>query len=126
MTTTNEEMIKGSCHCGAVRFKYLGKPVRLVDCNCSICRRLRPLWGHGTSDTIAIIGGTDATLAYVWGDKSLAFHSCKTCGCTTHWAGLGADSPRNMAANMALSDPSDIAELQVHRFDGADTWTFLD
>lgn len=126
MTKTHDEKIKGSCHCGAVGFEYLGKPARLVSCNCSICRRLRPLWGHGTEANIRILGGKDATLAYVWGDKDLAFHTCKTCGCTISWHGLTGDSPRNMAVNMALCDPSDIAGLRLRHFDGADTWAFLD
>jgi len=87
---------------------------------------LRALWAHGPEGVIKIIQGKDATLAYVWGDKGLAFHSCKTCGCTTHWQGLEPESPRNMAVNAALSDPQDIAELPLRHFDGADTWQFLD
>ena len=126
MTMTGDEMIKGSCHCGAVSFVYLGKPQQLVSCNCSICRRLRTLWAHGDADQIIISGGNDATLSYVWGDKDLAFHSCKTCGCTAHWQGLNGDSPRNMAANMALADPDAIAGIRTRHFDGAETWAFLD
>lgn len=116
----------GTCHCGAVRWTYQGRPERLVACNCSICRRLRALWAHGPEGVIQITAGADATLAYVWGDEGLAFHTCKTCGCTTHWQGLKGESPRNMAVNAALCDPQDIADLPLRHFDGADTWRFLD
>ena len=121
-----DEIIKGNCHCGAVSFSYVGRPEWLVVCNCSICRRLRPLLAHGTSDNIAIHAAEGATLSYVQGDKSLAYHSCKNCGCTTHWASIRDESPRNMAVNMALADPLDIADIPVRHFDGADRWQFLD
>ena len=116
----------GSCHCGAVKFTYLGQPEKLVSCNCSICRRLNPLWAHGPEGQIVVETAPDATIAYVWGDKGLAFHTCKTCGCTTHWKGVGDGVPQNMAVNMTLCDPADIAGLRIRRFDGADTWAFLD
>jgi hypothetical protein len=55
--------------------------------------------------------------------KSLAFHSCRTCGCTTHWEGQ-RDS--RMAVNCRMADPAAIAALRIRRFDGADSWAFLD
>lgn len=121
-----KQKIKGSCHCGAVSFAYLGRPERLVSCNCSICRRLRPLLAHGTSNNISIQAAEDATLAYVQGDKLLAYHSCRICGCTTHWDSVAAESPRNMAVNMALADPEDIADIPIRHFDGAVAWRFID
>jgi hypothetical protein len=39
-------MHHGSCHCGAVQFELTESPETLVDCNCSICRRIGALWGH--------------------------------------------------------------------------------
>lgn len=126
MTQKDQQMMNGTCHCGAVHFKFHGHPARLVVCNCSICSRLRPLWAHGPEGVIEITKGVDHTNAYVWGDKELAFHRCKTCGCTTHWKGLGADNPQNMAVNMALCAYSEIREIPLRHFDGADTWTFLD
>ncbi len=126
MTQKDQQMMNGTCHCGVVHFKFHGHPTRLVVCNCSICSRLRPLWAYGRGGVIEITKGVDQTMAYVWGDKSLAFHSCKTCGCTAHWKGLSSGNPQNMAVNMALCVPSEIREIPLRHFDGADTWTFLD
>ncbi len=65
-----------------------------------------------------------STIAYSWGDKGIAFHSCKTCGCTTHWAGL---VNARMAVNLGLADdPRNIADLPLRHFDGAESWEFLD
>ena len=118
--------MNGNCHCGAVNIKYDGLPERLVSCNCSICRRLRTLWAHGPAGKLVVNCAPDATISYAWGDKGIAFHSCKTCGVTTHWIGLGPQEPQNMALNFALMDPSEIRDIPVRHFDGADTWEFLD
>ena len=119
-------MISGSCHCGAVRFELIRTPDWLTDCNCSICRRLGTLWAHADASDVRLNAAPGATIAYSWGDHCLAFHSCRTCGCTTHWSSLDDAHPDRMAVNCRLADPSDIAALQVRRFDGADSWTYLD
>lgn len=118
--------IKGTCHCGAVAFEMFARPKRAVKCNCSICRSLGTVWGHGTTEIIKITAKPDATIKYVWGDKQLAFHSCKTCGATTHWEGIAGDAIGRMAVNLCLADPSVIDGIGLRHFDGAKTWTFLD
>ena len=67
-----------------------------------------------------------ATSAYVWGDKMLAFHSCRTCGCVTHWMGFDEGEPDKMAVNCRMADPGDIVDLPVRHFDGAGTWRYVD
>ena len=121
-----KKTIKGSCHCGAVKFTYSGTPSRLVSCNCSICRRYRTLWVHGDDTNITLNHSADGLIDYIWGDEELAFHSCRNCGCTTHWKAVSSDSPVRIAVNMAMADPQDIAEIPVRHFDGADSWEFLD
>lgn len=68
----------------------------------------------------------DATIAYVQGDRTLAMHTCRTCGCTTHWIGLDAGESSRMAVNFRLCDPDEIPNIPVRRFDGADAWQYLD
>ena len=119
-------MLSGACHCGAVKINYDGAPQALVHCNCSICRRLGAVWGHGTTVEISVDAAPDATLAYLWGDRELAFHSCRTCGCTTHWVSVSDKSAGRMALNMNLMESDLLEGLRVRHFDGADSWTFLD
>ena len=119
-------MIEGSCHCGAVRFTYPRQPDWLTDCNCSVCRRYSTLWAYARVSEITLSSAADATLAYIHGDKTLAMHSCKTCGCTTHWIGLDQDSSSRMAVNFRMCDPEAYGHIRVRKFDGADTWEFLD
>ena len=71
-------------------------------------------------------GAANATLAYVWGDKSIAFRTCRNCGCTTHWERLDPEPNSRMAVNCRMADPGQIAGLRIRHFDGADTWSYLD
>ncbi len=64
-------------------------------------------------------------MEYVHGDRTLAIHSCRRCGCTTHWTSLQADHTR-MAVNFRMCEPSVISAFRIRRLDGADTWEFLD
>lgn len=120
-------MIEGKCHCSAVGFEIVQDPARLVDCNCSICRRIGALWGHVAVSNVKIISDPEATLAYVHGDRKLAFHTCRHCGCTTHWENLAPDTHEAiMAVNFRMCSVTDIARFEIKKFDGADTWTFIE
>ncbi|MEM7077623.1 MAG: GFA family protein [Pseudomonadota bacterium] len=119
------EAISGVCHCGAVAFVLTAAPEALVRCNCSICRRLGALWGHLNIPAVRLTMAADATRRYIHGDRMLAFHSCATCGCTTHWENLLPDG-EHMAVNFNLCEPQEVARHRIRDFDGAETWTFLD
>jgi hypothetical protein len=75
---------------------------------------------------ITMSAAADATIAYVHGDKTLAMHSCKICGGTTHWMGLDGNKNSKMAVNFRMCEPDDYEGIRIRRFDGADTWEFLD
>jgi hypothetical protein len=119
-------MITASCHCGAFRVEIDETPSHLTDCNCSLCRRLGALWSYFTRDQVRFLGAPDGTRGYAQGEKSLATHHCRTCGCTTHWESLRPDNPERIAINGRLFDPAVRAQIRVRRFDGADSWTYLD
>ncbi len=119
-------MIAGSCHCGAVRFELSTTPEYLTRCNCTYCSRAGGLWAHDEIDRIAVSYAPDDVVRYIWGDRTLAFISCKVCGCTTHWESLRPQTHSWMAVNCNMAKPEDIAGLRVRNFDGANTWTYLD
>ena len=119
-------MIEGSCHCGAVSFTYPWQPGWLTDCNCSVCRRYSTLWGYAPVNEITLSFADGATVAYIHGDRTIAIHSCKICGCTTHWIGLDGDETSRMAVNFRMCDPDVFTNIRVRKFDGADTWEFID
>ncbi len=116
--------ITGACDCGAVSYVFDHTPRWTTSCNCSICRKLGALWIYAYIPKITVTGPTDS---YARGEKSLAIHWCRTCGCTTHWENLKPEGDdARMAVNLRLADPEVIAGVRVRHFDGADTWAFLD
>jgi len=110
-------MIEASCHCGAVRFEIASKPTSVTECNCSICRRLGVRWAYYHPDEVKVLCEPGATAVYMWNEKCIEFHHCVTCGCTTHYEGLGED-PRRVV-NARLMNPDDIRGVPIRHFDGA-------
>jgi len=118
-------MLEGSCHCGAVKIEVANAPTEVTSCNCSICRRLGTLWAYYPTGDVKITG---ATATYRWGDKTIDFHHCASCGCTTHWSPLpNRGNEDRMGINSRLLPPGVLAGARVRRLDGAsDDWKYLD
>lgn len=119
-------LLHGSCHCGAVRLTLPSTPEKATRCNCSLCRRLGGLWAYYDFGTVAIEGHPGHTSDYVWGDKTLRTIRCVHCGCVTHWEPLVPEAGARHGVNLNNFDPQLLAGVQVRRFDGAESWTFLD
>ena len=119
-------MIRASCHWGAVVIEADRRPRSVTSCNCSICRRLGALWAYYTRTTARIVSGADSVSAYIWGDKMIAFHRCRTCGCCTHYEDAEKGADGRFAINGRCFAPEDLAPIAVRHFDGADTWKVLE
>jgi hypothetical protein len=111
-------MIEASCHCGAVRFEIAAAPTSVTDCNCSICRKKGVLWAYYPKDQVRIISADGATSTYRWNDEVIDFHTCRTCGCTTHYSPVDVRENR-IAVNARLMEPAALAAAQIKKFDGA-------
>ena len=116
-------MIEASCHCGAVRMKIADAPVEVTDCNCSICRRYGVLWAYYSPSRVTVSPADGATDIYIWDDRSIEFHRCKTCGCVTHWSSVDKTRDR-MGVNARLMTPEVLAAARVRHLDGARTGAY--
>ncbi len=101
-------------------------PRSVTACNCSICGRLGALWAYYTRTRARIVAGGDRVVAYLWGDKTIEFYHCRTCGLCTHYESVKKDSASRFAINGRCFTPEQFAPLLVRHFDGADTWKYLD
>lgn len=119
-------MLVGTCHCGAVRIEVPEPPREVVDCNCSICRRNGALWAFYAAGTVQLIGHPENTTQYVWGQKTIMTFRCRNCGCVTHWEPLQPEPDGKLGINTRNFDPSALGKVRIRRFDGADTWAYLD
>jgi hypothetical protein len=111
-------MLEGSCHCGAVKWKFNFMPESATACNCTVCRRYGVLWAYDFEGEGVSASGP--TTAYVWGDKSIGFHFCAGCGCVAYWRSVlpREDGRRRMAVNLRLTEPEPIAHLPIDHFEG--------
>jgi len=119
-------MLEATCHCGAVRITVRGAPEFVVDCNCSICRRNGALWAFYEPEAVVLIGHPENTTQYVWGQRSIRTMHCNTCGCVTHWEPVEGSAGNRLGVNARNFDPSLVQGVKVRKFDGADTWTYVE
>jgi hypothetical protein len=114
----------GSCHCGAVHWRFEGTPESATTCNCSVCRRWGALWAYGFFNEAITVSG--ATHKYVWNQKWLEFHFCPTCACMIYWraATPGADGRLYGAVNLRLATSA--ADVQAIPLVHHDTETKAD
>ena len=119
-------MLAATCHCGAVRVEVPRRPRSLTDCNCSICRRYGTLWAYYKRSEVRVTASPRATSEYSWGDKSLRFVRCGTCGCITHWELIDPTEADRMGVNARNFEPGALGSVRIRHLDGASTWRYLD
>jgi hypothetical protein len=126
MEQPTQAPLQGSCHCGAVVLTLPSPPEKATRCNCSLCRRVGAVWAYYPLGTVKIEGHPDQTIEYIQGDRTLRTIRCKTCGIVTHWEPLPPESGARHGVNLNNFEPKLLESVHVRRFDGADTWSFLD
>lgn len=109
--------IKGSCHCGAVRFS-----VTLTEglasarrCTCSLCRMRGAVAVTSTHEDFRITSGADRLASYRFNTRSAKHHFCSVCGIYTHHK--RRSNPGQLGVNVACLDglsPFDFREVVVY------------
>ena len=110
-------MLEGSCHCGAVRWRFEGMPESATVCNCTTCRRYGVIWAYDFEGEGITASGP--TKAYTPG-QAIEYHFCPSCGGLAYWRGqrTGPDGRRRIAVNLRLTEPEAVARIPIDRFDG--------
>jgi hypothetical protein len=117
-------MVEVRCHCGAASISLPAPPKEVTECNCAMCRRLGARWAYYSASEVKV-SRIGSTRPYVWGERMVAYHRCRRCGCVTHWQSLSAAQPR-MAVNARMIDEVDWDTITIRHFDGAGGWTYLE
>ena len=73
-----------------------------------------------------IVSAPGATSEYSWGDESLRFVRCKTCGCVTHWEPMHPKDSGRMGVNARNFEHDAIRSIRIRLLDGASSWKYLD
>lgn len=76
-------MIKGSCHCGTVRWEFTLPAKTVVKCHCGNCRKLQgsdySTWVIVPAEQYTITNGKDSVTTYQ-ANKISSKHFCSLCG----------------------------------------------
>ena len=117
-------MLQGSCHCGAVEWRFEAMPESATACNCTVCRRYGVLWAYDYEQEGIEVSGK--TQPYLRGN-AIEFHFCPACGCVAFWRAREKDdqSRRRIAVNLRLAEPEAVAHIPVDHFDGLNTFDEL-
>ncbi len=117
-------MVRAACHCTAVRFEIEDLPDWVLDCNCTICRRYGAIWTYPDATQVTLVRGAHSTDTYTWGNRWLAFHRCRECGCITHMTVLDPDPPRVYGVNARMIPTLDPASVRLRQMDHGHTGFF--
>lgn len=119
-------MFSVECHCGNLALTASRAPASMTNCNCSICHRLGALWAYYDRNDVELHGAGEPADTYRWGEKTITYHRCGRCGCTTHYTATKKDGSELIALNCRMAPEAQTAAIRVRRFDGLDSWRYLD
>ena len=122
MTQTNSttRTLRGSCHCGRVKFEVEADPARGASrCNCSVCTKLGALSSIVKPEAFRLMTPEAELGVYEWGAKISKRYFCKACGTHCfgrgHLAEVGGDY---VSFSYRAIDDFEISELSVVHWDG--------
>ena len=108
----------GGCHCGRVRFEVSGQIDRVLDCNCSICRKKGFLHWIVEPERFHLLSAPDALSLYEFRTRTAKHYFCSTCGISSYY--IPRSHPDMIDVNLRCVDGVNLEELEIERFDGQD------
>jgi len=115
--TSEPVTLKGSCHCGAVKFTTTLTEgfASARRCTCSICRMRGAVAVTSTPADFRITQGEDKIATYRFNTRSAEHHFCTVCGIYTHHK--RRSNPDQLGVNVACLQgvsPFDFEEVVVN------------
>ena len=108
----------GGCHCGRVRFEVSGQIERVLNCNCSICRKKGFLHWIVEPERFHLLSSSDALALYEFNTKTAKHYFCSECGISSYY--IPRSHPNMIDVNVRCLDKVNLEELEIERFNGQD------
>ncbi|NAW88942.1 MULTISPECIES: GFA family protein [unclassified Vibrio] len=111
---------QGSCHCGAVRFRFVGEKItKGLRCNCSICKQKGALMSPYTVsvEDIEISVSNNALETYEFNSGVAKHQFCRQCGIYTFHQTFRQTGYYRI--NLGCLSDIDTFDLSYDVFDGA-------
>ena len=110
-------MIRGNCHCGAVRFEVdAPEPLDLVECNCSICLKAGFLHLMVPAQRFRLLSGEDDLQTYTFNTGTAQHLHCRVCGIKSFY--VPRSHPDGYSVNGRCLDGVEPDDLAITPFDG--------
>ena len=106
----------GGCHCGRVRFEVSGQIGRVLDCNCSICRKKGFLHWIVEPGQFRLLSSPDALSLYEFHTKTAKHYFCSACGISSYY--IPRSHPNMIDVNLRCVDGVNLEELEIELFNG--------
>ncbi|CAG4922227.1 GFA family protein [Paraburkholderia saeva] len=114
----SSEKLKGSCHCGTVKFEVQTPVTPAMRCNCSLCRRKGALMSPSfAADALEITSGKEALTLYQFNTNVAKHYFCKHCGIYTFHQ--TRTNPTLWRVNLGCIEGVDVYALESSVGDGA-------
>ncbi len=109
---------RGGCHCGRVRFEIDAPPeIEVLDCSCSICRRLGYLHLIVSRSRFRLLSGDESLTTYTFGTRTAQHLFCRVCGIKSFY--VPRSHPDGYSVNARCLDPGTVTRQVTVPFDGA-------
>ncbi|HVC44169.1 MAG TPA: GFA family protein [Candidatus Binataceae bacterium] len=107
---------RGGCHCGRIAYEVAGRPLRVTQCNCSICTKKGYLhWIVPRADFRLLTPIADL-LTYTFNTHAAKHHFCPRCGVAPFY--IARSDPDKIDVNVRCLEDVDPAEIEIVPFDG--------
>jgi hypothetical protein len=114
--SSGHDWLEGGCHCGAVRFRVRPGGRKVLDCNCSICRKKGFLHLIVPPQDFQLLQGADALREYRFGTGVARHRFCGTCG--VHPFYTPRSHPDQVDVNVRCLDGDAMDLFEPEPFDG--------
>jgi hypothetical protein len=109
----------GGCHCGQVRFEVTAPvPLRVSDCNCSICAKSGYLHLIVPKSRFKLLSGAEALTNYQFNTRTAQHLFCSVCGIKSFY--VPRSHPHGYSVNARCLDNVAAENLTIVPFDGRD------
>lgn len=111
--------LEGGCHCGRVRFVvHATRPLRVLDCNCSICRMSGFLHLIAPASAFELLSGKEDLTEYRFNTGVARHFFCRHCGIKPFY--VPRSNPDGIDVNARCLDGMSMDDLIVEKFDDDD------
>lgn len=109
--------LRGSCHCGAVRFSVEAPVVELTTCDCSLCVKKNAVMAKVPEQALKVLEGEDMLTLYQWNTRRAKHYFCRRCGIYVFHRKRAA--PDHFGVNVFCLDGFDASAIPVRATEGA-------